>query len=459
MRHPLRSAFVFFILLIISTNFQRAEIHDQVPIPEFHKQPLLNGMEILFLPSSEPRLSFVLMIKNGAAFDPIEKWGVTHLTARLALEGTELRTGLELREDLQKMDAELDVHVTWDAIFFSGVAPADQLANVLTILAEMVVRPKFQEETFEALRQRLIREAGQEENHTESLTQNVFASRLFQGNPYEHSVRGSAKTLGNLQLADVKIQYRRLFMPNQTQLAVYYAGDREALFTALSRRWGSWVRGEALPFTFRPAPALTERRILVVDRPVEEPLLRWGRLGIEKGAKEYYPLKVFEHYLTLCLPQWASEVASHPQIRAQLQVEARKMPGYVQFSIQAGAERLISYLARFHGFLEELQQGKIDALRLEEARGLAFAEFKESFDVPLSRLHRLLEIDLYNLGINYITNYASRLNRVTPESLPATLRQVFSSPGYLIVVAGPAERLQPGLAQFGTVDVLSPALN
>lgn len=445
------------VSLIISANLPASEILDQVPLPDFHKQSLLNGMEILFLPGSGERLPFLLMIKNGAAFDPVDKWGLTYVMVRLAMEGTEFRTGSELREDLEKIGAEVDFRVDWDAIFFFGSAPAEELANALNILGEIVVRPRFDEDTFQAVRARVLQEVEKEQEQVENLTETLLISRLFKGNPYEHPVSGIAETLRNLYLADVKIQYRRLFMPNHAQLALYHSRDRDALFTALSRRWGSWVRGDPLPFTFRQAGATAGRDILLLDQPLKEGLLRWAKLGVEKGARHYYGLQVFAQYVTLSLPEWAQELTSESHIKALARVEARKMPGYIQFSVQAPVSQLALYVRKFHTLLQELQNSRLDPARLDEARKLVFLEFKNSFDDPLSRLYRLLEADLYDLGINYITHYGPRLNRVTAESLQELAQELLSPHSYLMVVAGPAPILQPNLADWGRV-VAAPSL-
>ena len=43
---------------IISPNSVRAEEYGQIPVPEFQKSALLNGMEIIFLPGVQDRVHF-----------------------------------------------------------------------------------------------------------------------------------------------------------------------------------------------------------------------------------------------------------------------------------------------------------------------------------------------------------------------------------------------------------------
>ena len=116
----------------------------QLPLPRFSKLPLLNGMEILVLedpPPASGSVDVVLMIRNGAAFDPVEKFGATYLLSRLLMEGSERRSGDQLREDLARLGAQLEIRVEWDAIYVLGTAPPDRVEDTLNVLGEIIIQP------------------------------------------------------------------------------------------------------------------------------------------------------------------------------------------------------------------------------------------------------------------------------------------------------------------------------
>ncbi|MBI4445817.1 MAG: insulinase family protein [Acidobacteria bacterium] len=434
-------------------NVRAAEDLDGIPIPEFHTHSLLNGMDVYVLPSAQPRVPFVLMVKNGAAFDPVGKWGLTYLTTRMMLEGSETHTGAELREDLQKWGAELDARVEMDAIFFYGTAPQAQLLNTLDLLAKIVIRPRFQQQILDTLKSRVREEIIEESRYPEGTTQDLFFSQLFKGNPYEHSVKGTEATLAAITLDDLLIQYRKLFLPNQSRLALYGSRDNAELIPELRRRWGAWVRAEPLPFTFRPPETSQPHRVILIDRPLEQSLLRWGMRSVTHGAQGYYALKIFEHYLRPLLPSWAMEVTTREQIAGWARLDSRKMPGFFQLSIKAAPEQLLAYLVKYQALLADIQAGRIDLQRFMEARRSAHEEYTESLKDPTSKLYRILETDLYDLGVSHIANYAFRLNRVSPETLQATLKQSLETGATLLVVAGPVEVIQPELEKSAAVEI------
>ena len=426
---------------------------EKLTVPSFERKSLLNGMEVMMLPPGPSRRSFRLMIENGAAFDPVDKWGITHLTTRLLLEETEIRSGELIRRQLESLSAELEFQVDWDAIYLYGSAPEENLSAVLGLLGEIVVRPFFREESFERLRAQQLEEVENLLTRPEVVTQKAFLAHLFGPNPYGHGVLGTVETLKNLELRDVKIQYRKLFLPNQARLALHTSAEPQEVFRDLSRRWGVWIRAEAAPFTFRRAPVQEGRRILLQDLPGDEALFRWGRLGVEMGSRDYYALKMLEEYLTLSLPGLARVVEAEQQIQASSRVRAFRMPGYLQLSLRTSSDRLMPYLKEFLQTMSGLREGDVDPARMEEARSLAYLEFRDRLKDPVGRLTRLLDTSLYDLGVTYIVNYGLRLRRVTPEDFRTLLMEYLSQDSSLLVVGGPAAQLKPELEELGPVQI------
>jgi len=454
-RSLLRISVALMAVSIIAATTAHAEIGRPIVLPDFQRQSLLNGMEIFAFPANQERVPFQLLVVNGAAFDPAGKWGLTYLTTRLMVEAGKDRSGQLLQAGLKTIGSELTYRVDWDGIWFQGSAPANRLTDTLNILGQMVVQPQFEEASFGSVRDQIAAELEKKSGEPQFATQERFLAELFDGNPYGHLVRGNPTTLRNIQLGDVRLQYKKLFIPNQAHLAYYHTGDHEALFSALTRRWGSWVKGNPLPFAFRKAESAAENQVLVLNRTLEESVARWGALSVARGDKSSYALEILEQYLTLSLPAWAGQVAGASQIRASASVETRTMPGYLEMNLQAPAPQVAGYVKKFIEALTEIQQGHIDKQRFEEAKRLTFMELRSSLENPDGLLRQLLETSLYNVGVNYILNFGVRIDRLTPELFQAATKEHFSTNKLVIVVAGPAESLQSQLSGFGKVRLLN----
>ncbi|MFB3901935.1 MAG: M16 family metallopeptidase [Acidobacteriota bacterium] len=441
---------------IIAVRTTSAEIGRPIVLPDFQRQSLLNGMEIFAFPAgNQERVPFQLLVVNGAAFDPAGKWGVTYLTTRLLVEAGKDRSGQLLQTGLKTLGSELTFRVDWDGIWFQGWAPANRLADTLSIVGQMIVQPQFEEESFGTLRDQLAAEMEKKSAEPQFATHERFLAELFDGNPYGHLVRGTPTTLRSIQLGDVRLQYRKLFIPNQAHLAYYYTGNHEALFSALTRRWGSWVKGAPLPFAFRKAVSAVENQVVILDRSLQESVVRWGALAVARGDRNSYALEILEQYLTLSLPAWAGQIAGASQVRASASVETRTMPGFVEMNLQAPAPQVAGYVKKFIDTLAEISEGQVDKQRFEEAKRLAFVELRSSLENPDGLLRQLLETSLYNVGVNYILNFGLRIDRFTPELFQTATREHFADNKLVIVVAGPAESLKSQLSGFGKVHLLN----
>lgn len=442
-------------LFVLSLASRAGEVRAQIETPLFARHSLLNGLEFLILKGEARPARFVMMIRNGAAFDPQERWGLTELTCRLLLEQTENRSGAQLREDLATMGSTLSLKVTWDAFFFYGVAPENRLEDTLRLLAEVVLKPRFTEETLEKVRRQLLAEVEQAEQNLSQKSLTLLRSRLFGPNPYGHSVAGTVSTLRQITLTDVKIQYRRLFMPNQAQIAIGASDDTAQLLKSMGRYWGSWIRQEAIPFTFRRADSQPGTSVLLLDMPGESGLFRIASLGTTRGSQDYYILKVLEQYLTLLLPEWAELIEATGQIQAEVKLESGMMPGLLQLSIQAVPDRLVAYATKFQQVIEDLKMGRVDPQRFQEAKDLAVLELANRLRNPEQALFEILESNLYGLGISYLSNYAVRIDRVHPPRFFGGLKRLFPTQSYVLVVVGPVSELAAELERFGAVEILN----
>lgn len=431
-----------------------APVAESAPLkpPVVERKALLNGMQFLFFDAESEVCQFLMMIENGAAFDPADKWGVTYLMSRMILEGLVDRN---LRAEFDSRGIQLEGQVDWDAFYFVGSAPAEHLEFALLALGDLVVRPEFREEKFDQLRAELLAELEAEAVSLEQRSQNAFQSALFADNPYGHSVKGEPRTVANILFRDIRIQQRRLLLPNQARLAVHYSGDRDLLHRRLSRRWGAWVRSEAAPFTFVQAvrPATPQVR-LVQGADQVSAVIRWGQLGVSKSAPEFFHLKVLEQYLLQQLPEWAQQVSNSGQVRGEVVLAPRRMPGYFQIILESPAQHVAGYIRHFNQVLDGLRDGEIDEKRFLEAKGLAMQEFSAALQDPFGRMMQVLSAELHRVGANFLATYGLRIDRVTPQNFRDTLRKVFPETGTVVVVAGLPGSAAAELREFGDLELL-----
>ena len=118
-------------------------------IPEIHQATLANGMNLLGVEFDRvPWLSLTFMAKRGSETDPPGKPGVADWAAELLTLATASRSQLQLAQDIESRGASLNGPAGYDATLISLEGLAEDFAEHLATLAEIVQTPAFPEDEF-----------------------------------------------------------------------------------------------------------------------------------------------------------------------------------------------------------------------------------------------------------------------------------------------------------------------
>lgn len=412
---------------------------EKLPLPRIERKTLLNGMQVVFFNQTSDIIPFKLMIKNGAAFDPANKWGATYLMSRVMMD---LLNDPVIKSETASRKIQIECDVSWDAIIFTGEAPSKEIGYALDLLADLVIRPEFREESFNRIRQAHLEEV----NLTESLLENrvslLLKERIFSRNPYGRPEIGTSASVPELQLNDLIVQFRRLVLPNQAVLAIAFSEERQGLFNYLSRRWGSWVRKNPAPFVFRRSHRYTEPEIAIIEADRRQGIVSWGLLGFERSSGEAISMEVLEQYLTLALPNWASEIAAAGQIRGSIESSSMRMPGFLRISLEIPVQLLSNYHNKLFATFDEISRGEINQSQFEDAKQMVMAEFRASLEQTEGQMDRVLETDLYELGINFIPTFGLRLSRVSESKFQEMIKSLVPDKSHIMITAGPRREIE-----------------
>ena len=426
------------------SNSLRPGPAERLSLPKIERKNLLNGMQVIFFNQTSDTIPFKLMIKNGAAFDPSNKWGATYLMSEVMMD---LLNDPLIKSESTSRKIKIECEVSWDAIVFSGEAPSKEIGYALDLLADLVIRPEFKEDSFNRIKQAHIKEV----NLTESLLENkvslLLKEKVFSRNPYGRPEIGTSSSVPSLELNDLIVQFRRLVLPNQAVLAIAFSEERQGLFNYLSRRWGSWVRKTPAPFVFRRSHRYTEPEIAIIEADRRQGIVSWGLLGFEKSSREAISMEVLEQYLTLALPNWASEIASSGQIRGSIESTSMRMPGYLRISLEIPVQQLSSYHTKLFKTLDEISQGDINPSQFEDAKQIVMAEFRSSLEQTEGQMDKVLETDLYELGINFIPTFGLRLSRVSESKFQEMIKSLVPDKSHIMITAGPRQEIEEQLAK------------
>ncbi len=410
------------------------------------RRVLDNGLTLLVYPNpTVPSLVARLAVKGGAMYDPPDRAGLASFTARAMRRGTTRRSFDRLNEDTESRGVSVGMDAGKTLMDAGGRALKEDARFLLETIAEIVLSPSFPPEEIEKLRVQIRTSLLELENDTAAVADRAFRETVYpEGHPYHYRTSGYLNTLDNIGRQDMLAFYERYFRPERTIVVVVGDVQAEEMVDCVHELFGNWQSPSPEPDPYAVPDPPTLQGLTTVYRYVPgksqndivlgHPSLRrtdpdyyafdlmnllLGRIGLmgrlgktvrDEQGLAYYASSSFE--AGLGAGPWAVRAGVNP-VNVSRAVD----------SIRREIERMRTEPVP----REEVEGGKrymtgVLPLRLETNDGLARA---------------ILEMELYNLGFDYVSRYPDIVNALTPEDVSDVAARRLSSEHCVVAIAGP----------------------
>jgi predicted Zn-dependent peptidase len=429
------------ILLTSSISYAQ----QPVPLPELSTRRLLNDLQVIVAstPGRGDEMSIGWLLRYGSAFDPAAKGGLAYLASQMLGRATVDKTAKNLQEELDFLEATLEVQCDWDGTSILLRGHSSKFERALLLLYQIVGEAEFLQEDLDKVKAERMGQLGKAEDPRQGI-RSFFERELFASTTYGRPLRGTADTLKNITLGDVRYFYNRFFSPNEASLVIVGSTSADLIFPKVSRIWGVWVRKEAVPFTFLPPRPPASQTVILQDDP-QSPAAQFilGSLWPQRGENVYYTARlaatVLQERLTKALPTSLLTVAT----------EGRRMSGPFYVQAQAAADQAVDQIRKILEVVEAIKGSGCTRQELDSAQAHWIGEFYTRLGTTDGICRALLDSELYRLGINYLGVFDETVHRIDLDAVKQAAKEWFLHDGVLMVVRGPAAALRPGLSSLG----------
>ena len=431
-------------------------------MPAHERLVLDNGLTLIVLPRHDvPLVSFNAVLSGGESAGAARKWGIASLVAGLLEKGAGRRDAFAFVDAVEGAGGTFSAGAGPEAISIRGQFLARDQHLMLDLLADALLRPRFEPAELENLRMRQIEliKAAKDSDPSELLG-TYGRAFLFRGHPYARPVIGSETSLAAITLADIEDYYRSHFGADRLVLIVAGDVDSTWLKRAVSRAFGGWTRA-AQPRPTLPQPQRShQRRLLLVDAPGSSQSHFWiGNVGVSR----HYPQRAaLDLVNTLYGGRFTSMLNTELRVKSGLSYGARS--GFTRGSV-AGEFAIRSFvptpdtskaLDLALQTLVHLRRDGVSAEMLESARAYLLGQYPLDFETASDWAVALGEIELYGLGSGYIDEYGAQLQEVGLAQMRGVIEDAFPLPETAaIVVIGDAAALRDQLRRYGPVQQIS----
>jgi zinc protease len=393
--------------------------------------------------SSTPSVSIRGELRIGAVRESSDKCGLATFTAASLIRGTHKRTFQHVVAEMEERGCNVSIGGGMHVTGFSAKALTEDLSLVLDILSDILIHPTFPEREIEKLRGMFLMGLRESEEETQTQVSRATRSLLYPSeHPYSRLSSGTVETVSSLSRDDM-VAFHKLYHPSLMTISVVGDVEPDAVIAALERVFGDWspdMPPPEHPLPFVPPITGIHRHDIPMEGKIQSDIL-WSVHGLKRSDSDFYAARV------------GNMILGRLGMGGRLGDNVRDNQGlaYHTFSaIQAG-EYAGPWLAgagvnptnverALESILQEIcqfaQEGPTEQ-EMSDAQSYLTGSLVLGLETNDGVAGTLVDIEYYDLGLDYIDRYPDIINNIRREDVTAVAQKYLSTENYVVAVAGP----------------------
>ncbi|MBI5934328.1 MAG: insulinase family protein [Chloroflexi bacterium] len=416
-----------------------------LPGPEdIHREVLPNGITVLSRANfNSPSVVVSGYFTSGSLFESDEKLGLADFTFAALMRGTQKRDMQGLYDALESAGAGFGYDSGTYTSGFSGRSLAEDLPLLLDILAETIQVPTFPAEQIERLRAQMLTGLAIRAQDTSDMADLIFNDALFEGHPYARPEDGWPETIQSITREDMQNFHQRTIGPRGMVISIVGAVDPKRAVEAVQRALGAWTnpaQEERPAIPDKSAPAQTVKRVHPIAGKTQSDLII-GTIGPRRKDADFMAASLGNSVLGQFgmmgrigdivreksgLAYYASSSLSAGTGPGSWEVSAGVNP----LNVQKAADLIVSEMKRF------VQKG-VSAQELSDSQNSYVGRLPLSFESNGGVAGSLINIERFDLGLDYYRRYEGLVRGVTRAQVKAVAEKFIDPDKLVIAVAGP----------------------
>ncbi len=439
-----------------AATLEAASSPPAVKLPQYRRVVLPNGITLLLMPVREvPLTAFTAIVRAGALGDPPGKAGLSSLAAALLEKGAGARDAFQFADAVADVGGSFGATAGAESITVGGQFLTRDRTLMVELLADALLRPRFDVAEFETLRARQVQLIkADKDSDPVGLLASYGRALLFGAHPYGSPVGGSERSLAAVAHADVRDYWATRL--GADRLTLVFAGDIDVawLEAAVRRAFGGLGPARAALPSLPEAPRLSGRRVLLIDSPGSSQTYFWIA---NTGVSRRYPARAaLDVVNTLYGGRFTSILNTELRIKSGLSYGARSrfvrgsVPGEFaieSFTVTENTTRAVDLALET---LARLKREGVAAPMLQSGRAYVLGQFPLGFETASQWSGTLADLEFFGLDRRYIEEYGPALAAVGAGDVQQVIAQAFPAPEDLaIVLIGDAAQVRDQVRRYG----------
>jgi zinc protease len=365
---------------------------------------------------------------------------------------------MDIAASAERLGGYFTTGADWDVGYLSTGLLSQHRAAGFELLTDVATRPTFPDEELERLKRQRLTEILRRTHDPSALADERFHRVLYEGTVYAHPLIGEEGSVSGLDRLGTEAFYQGHYGFAGAALIAVGDFDPEELLREAEAALGTGGPPSPAPAPpeIRP-PARTGISVHIVDRAgAAQTELRIGHPGIPRQHPDYIPLLALNALLG---GKFTSRINLNLRERhgytygASTRFSARMGRGPFTVNAAVATESTGAATREVLFELRRIREALVEPEELEEARSYLIGVFPYTVQTIGDLAKRLETLAVFGLPDDYYLRHLERTATVTREEILEVARRHLDPEHVAVVAVGPAEELEPQLADLGPVTV------
>lgn len=416
-----------------------------LPGPEdIYREVLPNGIVVLARTSfNSPSISMGGYLPAGAIFESDEKLGLADFVSASLMRGTQSHTFDSIYNELESVGASMGFDSGVHNASFGGRALVEDLPLLLQLLSESLLTPTFPKDEVEKLRAQWLTGLALRAQDTADMASMAFDEMLFEGHPYSRPGDGYVHTIQSITRKDMEKFHRAHFGPKGMVIALVGAIEPKKAVEAVSRVLGGWqvsgqIEASVLP-PHKPLKKTVKRHHALAGKSQSDLVI--GMVGPRRKDPEYLPASLGNSVLGQfgMMGRIGDVVREKSGLAyyASSSLSSGTGPGSWEVNAGVNPKNLNKAIDLIEKELRRFIKSGVTKEELADSQANYIGRLPLSLESNSGVSNAILNIERYNLGLDYYQRYAGLVQAVTRDDVLDAARKYIDPDRLVISTAGP----------------------
>ncbi|MEO5759589.1 MAG: pitrilysin family protein [Mesorhizobium sp.] len=394
---------------------------------------------------SVPVVAIRFVFGGGSTQDPPGKEGLANLMTGLFDEGAGKLDSDAFQIKLDDAGAEMSFQETRDGVYGSMRMLAEQRDEAFDLLRMAVNEPRFDQAPIDRIRAQILSGIIAGENDPDTIAQTKWAEAIYGVHPYARSDQGTKQSIATIAPDDIRAFHKAIFARGGLHVAVVGAIDAETLKKKLDMVFGDLPQQPTLRPVADIDPKLAQH--LEVNYDLPQTSLQLAYPGVKRKAADFFPAVLM------------NEILGGGTFTSRLFQEVREKRGLAYgvssalinqdhataliITTATRSDRAAQTLGLVRDVVKQMaDEGPTEAELAATKKYMIGAYAINNLDSSSAIAATLVELQLDDLGIDYMQRRAAFINAVTLDQVKAAAKKLLTTEPAIMVVG-------PKLAEAG----------